>query len=298
MYNEMRVCSKLAGCTEKALILGSFLFVLLTSCVKTSTPESKQPRGTLFIIGGGSRDSSLMEQLINVSGWQPGDWISIAPMSSRWDSAYISMNLEFQHYTRSNIRCIRIDSNTVKSSLTLDSMRKSKIIYLNGGDQSIFMMHIKGTDFKKAIKEAYDKGATVAGTSAGAALMSERMLTGNQLKDKEYTSAIPVIWRNNVEVVEGLGLLDSVMIDQHFIVRSRNNRLISAVLDNQKLVGIGIDESTAIIVQGDTATVVGDSQVMVYQRPNQVRYSGENLIGAKDMLFSIHLPGDKFRIRR
>ena len=72
------------------------------------------------------------------------------------------------------------------------------------------------------------------------------MMTGNQLRDKEYSSAVPVIWRNNIEIVEGLGLLDSVIVDQHFIVRSRNNRLLAAVLDNPKLEGIGIDESTAI----------------------------------------------------
>jgi cyanophycinase len=285
-------------------IFSSMLFVgvlstLLLSCGKeTSTTKANQSQGTLFIIGGGSRDSALMVQLIKESGWKDGDWISICPMSSRWDSAFISMNDEFKFYTKSNIRCIRVDSNTVKNPVTLDSLRKSKIIYLNGGDQSIFMMHIAGTDFKKAINEAYENGATIAGTSAGAALMSENMLTGEQKKQKKYASAIPVLWQNNVEIVEGLGFLDSVIVDQHFIVRSRHNRLMSAVLDNPKLMGIGIDESTAIIVRGDSAIVAGESVVMVYSNPKGITKRGENVVSAKSLDLNIYQAGDKFRVNR
>lgn len=286
-----KTIAKLVACGFAAFLL---------NCSKPTKPATVDtlPKGTLFIIGGGSRDSALMEELIKISGWKPGDWISIAPMASRWDSAYISINNEFRFYTRSNIRCIRIDSNTVKNPVVLDSMRKSKIIYLNGGDQSVFMMHIQGTEFKKIINEAYSEGATIAGTSAGAALMSERMLTGNQIKIKEYASAIPVIWRDNVEVTEGLGFLDSVIIDQHFIVRSRTNRLLSSVLTNPGFDGIGIDESTAIIVNGDSARVAGESQVLVYQSPESITKSGENLIGTNGLKLSIYLPGDNFRIKR
>lgn len=273
--------------------------ILLFACDKPSTTkETSSKQGTLFIIGGGSRDSALMVQLIKESGWKEGDWISICPMSSRWDSAYLSMNDEFRFYTKSNIRCIRVDSNTVKNPVTLDSLRKSKIIYLNGGDQSIFMMHIKGTDFKKAINEAYENGATIAGTSAGAALMSENMLTGNQKKQKEYASAIPVLWQNNVEIVEGLGFLDSVIVDQHFIIRSRHNRLMSALLDNPKLIGIGIDESTAIIVRGDSATVAGESVVMVYSNPKGITKRGADVMSAKSLDLNMYLAGERFLVKR
>lgn len=289
-------------CRVKKSLFASFLMafaaILIFGCQPRFAKEVHSAQGTLFIIGGGNRDSTLMEQLVIVSGWKEGDWIAICPMASRWDSAFTSMNNEFKFYTRSNIRCIRVDSVTVKNPATLDSLRKSKIIYLNGGDQSIFMMHIKGTDFKKAINEAYENGATIAGTSAGAALMSERMLTGNQKKQTKYASAIPVIWQNNVETVEGLGFLDSAIIDQHFIVRSRHNRLISAVLDNPKMMGIGIDESTAIIVRGDSATVAGESQVLVYSNPQGITKRGANSVGANAVQLNIYLAGNRFWIKR
>lgn len=282
-----------------AILFAGILLTLLSSCNKETSPAKvNQSKGTLFIIGGGSRDSALMVQLIKESGWKEGDWISICPMSSRWDSAYISMNNEFKMYTQSNINCIRIDSNTVKNPITLDSLRKSKIVYLNGGDQSIFMMHIKGTEFKKAINEAYENGATIAGTSAGAALMSENMLTGEQKKQKKYASAIPVVWQNNMEIVEGLGFLDSVIVDQHFIVRSRHNRLMSSILDNPKLMGIGIDESTAIIVKGDSATVAGESVVMVYSNPKGITKRGADVMSAQSLQLNMYLAGDRFWVKR
>ncbi len=282
----------------------SFLLLLMATLLwdcqdnRPDTSGQSSPSGTLFIIGGGSRDSLLMEELIQVSEWKEGDWISVVTLNTRWDSAYISMNNEFQFYTRSSVKCIRIDSNTVKNPVTLDSMRKSKIIYLNGGDQNRLMHHIQGTDFKKIINEAYEQGATIAGTSAGAALMSELMITGEQLKPHDYRGANPVIWKDNVEVKEGLGFLDSVIVDQHFIVRSRSNRLLSVVLDHPKYDGIGIDESTAIIVKGDTATVTGEGQVLVYYGPASVKTAGDQLIGTDKMMLSVFLPGDKFRIRR
>lgn len=218
-------------------------------------------------------------------------------MASRWDSAYLSMNNEFRFYTKSDIRCVRVDSNTVKHDAVLDSLRMSRIIYLNGGDQSVFMKHITGTNFKKAINQAYREGALIVGTSAGAALMSEQMITGNQLEPRKYTSAVPVIHANNMEIAEGLGFLHSVIIDQHFVVRSRSNRLLSVVLDHPGVDGIGIDESTAIVVRDGKARVIGLGQVLVYHSPPNVTRGKDNLIGTSEMKLSVFLPGDEFPIR-
>ncbi len=267
-------------------------------CAQPQTGDMELlPKGTLVIIGGGSRDSTIMQEVIRLSGWKRGDWIAIASMASRWDSAYLSMNNEFRFYTKSDIRCVRVDSNTVKHDAVLDSLRKSRIIYLNGGDQSVFMKHITGTNFKKTINQAYREGALIVGTSAGAALMSEQMITGNQLEPRKYTSAVPVIHANNMEIAEGLGFLHSVIIDQHFVVRSRSNRLLSVVLDHPGVDGIGIDESTAIVVRDGKARVIGLGQVLVYHSPPNVTRGKDNLIGTSEMKLSVFLPGDEFPIR-
>jgi len=72
----------------------------------------------------------------------------------------------------------------------------------------------------------------VGGTSAGAAVMSKRMITGNQLRDTAYASTFPVLLDSNLELKEGLGLLDSVFVDMHFVTRSRYNRLIEAIIEH------------------------------------------------------------------
>jgi cyanophycinase len=106
------------------------------------------------------------------------------------------------------------------------------------------------------LRERYKAGVVFGGTSAGAAIMSERMITG----EGDFT----VIDSAKVEVRPGLGLLPGVIIDQHFIKRQRHNRLFGLVLTHPEERGVGIDEGTAILVEdGRKALVVGSSQVML-----------------------------------
>jgi cyanophycinase len=152
------------------------------------------------------------------------------------------------------------------------------------------------TAVHKAIQKAYTNGATIAGTSAGAAVMSRDMITGSELTDTSYYSTFRKIHSNNIEIKEGLGLLTSAVIDQHFIVRSRYNRLISALARYPFYCCIGIDEATAIIVQGNKVKVVGESQVIVMRKPDQLKITSKGLIKWKDIQFSIYTDGDEFTI--
>ena len=97
-----------------------------------------------------------------------------------------------------------------------------------------------------------------------------------------------------VLVAAGLGLLTNASIDQHFIVRSRYNRLLSAIAKYPDLTCIGIDEATAIIVTGNQVKVVGESQVVVMKRPVGLKVTDKGLIKMKDLSFSIYTSGDSF----
>jgi len=105
------------------------------------------------------------------------------------------------------------------------------------------------------IRDRYQHGAIVGGTSAGAAIMSAAMITGE--------ADLQSITAGKTEIADGLGLWPEVIVDQHFLKRQRMNRLISAVLDRRTLVGVGIDESTAVIVHGASFDVIGKSSVVV-----------------------------------
>ena len=284
------------------LLLLLAIGTLFTACSeqseKTETAAAGEyPKGKLFIIGGGDRGDSLMMDLIVASGWKPGDLITTITLPSGWgDSAYIWLNNDFKKLTGQN--CVKFDSAAVHVPEKLDSLRKSKIIFISGGDQAVMMRLIKGTAIKEAINEAYQNGALIGGTSAGASIQSERMITGEGLVDTVYESTFDNIWKGNLELVEGLGLLDSVIIDQHFVARSRYNRLLCAVIENKGFQCIGIDEGTAILVSQGMAEVVGVSQVIEVAAPISVDMSRDTLLTAKQIHINIYAPGDKFPIKQ
>lgn len=269
------------------------LLMVVYSSSKAQT-TSKIPKGTLFIIGGGDISDSLRREILTTAGWKKGDMIAAVTLASTWDSAFLYTNDVFKKLTGQD--CINIDSATIHNPLTLDSLKKAKIIYLGGGDQDRFMNLIKGTSVKQIIKQSYYNGALIAGTSAGASVMSEKMITGNSTRDKEYSATFREIYTGNLEVKEGLGLLDSVIIDQHFVVRSRYNRMLTAVMDYPAYQCIGINESTAIIVNKGKARVTGESQVILFSNPKE-RKVNEGYLGAQSIVISVLLPGDKFAIK-
>jgi cyanophycinase len=117
------------------------------------------------------------------------------------------------------------------------------------------MAALGDTGFPAIIRERYQAGSTVGGTSAGAAVLSGVMLTG----DADLT----VIQQANTKTADGLNLWPGSIVDQHFVKRQRFNRLLSAVLDRPTLVGIGVDESTAAILSQNTLEVVGQGNVVV-----------------------------------
>ncbi len=255
------------------------------------------PKGALFIIGGGDRGDSLMQAMLDAAGWKPGDLITAITLPSGWgDSAYIWLNNDFKKLTGQN--CVKFDSAAVNIPEKLDSLSKSKVIFISGGDQNKMMQLIAGTPIKQIIQDAYKNGAMISGTSAGASIQSEHMLTGDGRIDTVYSGTYTILWRGNLDLAEGLGLLDSVIIDQHFVARSRYNRLLSAVIENPAMQCVGIDEGTAILVKNGQATVYGVSQVVTFSAPEEITHTSDTLLTAKDIRISIYAKGESFPIKQ
>lgn len=264
-----------------------------------SAPASAQlPKGKLFIIGGGSRPDAMVERIIKEAGLAQGGYGVILPMSSEDpDSSVWYASQQFLRRGINTVYGVNFRKGQTYSSAKLDSVRNAKLIYITGGDQMRFMSIVQGTEIAKAIHDAYNRGALVGGTSAGAAVMSKVMITGNELKHPEYSSTFRNIEEQNIEVKEGLGFIDNAIIDQHFVRRSRYNRLISAIIEYPHLKGIGIDEATAILVTGNSAEVVGDSQVIVFENPKRSKAVKSGKLSAKGIVMNIYLAGEKFRLK-
>ena len=258
-----------------------------------------QPKGNLFIIGGGDRSLQLIQKLVSTAQLSAKDYIVVLPMATvEPDTAYYYIKTELEQACSNTIANLNFTKKDTSNKKWLDSLQHAKLIFITGGDQSRFMDVAGHTPIQQAILKAYNAGSTIAGTSAGAAMMSSHMLTGNHLLgDTSYHETFRQLRDKNIEIQEGLGLLTSAIIDQHFIVRSRYNRLLSALAKYPRLPCIGIDESTAIIVHGKNVTVTGESEVILFSDLKNLRITKQGYIKFDDVKMSVYTEGDHFQLK-
>jgi cyanophycinase len=197
-----------------------WLPLLLLFLVNISFSQSKKSTGKLFIIGGGDRPDAMVERIISEAGLLQGGYAVILPMSSEDpDSAVYYAKQQFLKRGFTKVYGLNFKKGETLNQQRVDSIRKAKLVYISGGDQVRFMNVVAGTDIEKAIHDVYDGGGMVGGTSAGAAVMSRVMITGNELKHPDYASTFENIEAENIETKQGLGLLQKVIVDQHFVKR-------------------------------------------------------------------------------
>lgn len=169
----------------------------------------------------------------------------------------------------------------------------AQAVFFTGGDQMKITSQIGDTPIFKRIREIYDEGGLIAGTSAGAAIMCETMLVEGGDEESHTIGG-------SVRMAPGLGLIDGVIIDQHFTERGRIGRLIGCVAQNPKNLGIGIDEQTAIVVErGNGFYVLGSGAVYVIDGTG-VTYStiAEEAMNKTMSIYDMHVhmlsQGDRF----
>jgi cyanophycinase len=259
---------------------------------------SQNSQGSLFIIGGGARPASLLNAMIEEAELKNGGYAIVLPMSSAQTEAAMESGIK-QLVDLGITAVVGFDfkKGATPSSSKIDSLKNAKLIYISGGSQSRFMNVVESTDIEKAIWDCYNNGGTIAGTSAGAAVMSEKMINGEQVLYPDAESGFRVIEKGNTALVQGLGLIKTAIIDQHFVKRSRHNRLMTLAIEHPELKCIGIDESTAIVVKGNQARVVGLSQVLVYDGSKGKTKNQGNKLGMKGMQLNVYLSGDTFKIK-
>ena len=278
------------------------LSALLLACAAVSAFGGEAPQGHLFIIGGGHRGPELMKEYIRLAGGPAHANILVLPMASGdGDTTGMEMAAEFRDLGVASARSLFITRAQAMTPEILDQFRGVTGVYFTGGDQVRITRELVGTPVQAKLKELYRSGVVIGGTSAGAAIMSKVMLTGDERLNKDTVNGFVFIRRNNVVVVDGLGFLETVIVDQHFIRRKRLNRLISVVLEHDPHVGVGIDEATAVIVSPDsTFRVMGNGSVMVLDasQTEHIRDDEKGNMGFDGMRMHVLLDGDEFDMRQ
>jgi len=280
----------------KVIILKTLLVVLITLFF-ICLPLQAGGKGHLMIIGGGEQLPSMVEKFISLAGGKDTRIVIIPMASGNPLEAALDKKSQLEEYGVKNVRFVICNKQSADTDSNLAALSDARAIYFTGGDQSLLTAALLGTKLLQKIHDIYDNGGLVGGTSAGAAVMSKLMITGNELRNPDSSRAFIKIQKDNIEVTEGFGFVTSAIIDQHAVRRKRQNRLISLVLENPSLLGFAIDESTALIVlPGDIYEVFGEYTVVVYdasEATNIMTDKNDNL-AAQNIRMHILKSGDKY----
>ncbi|HEY0671419.1 MAG TPA: cyanophycinase [Longimicrobiales bacterium] len=258
-----------------------------------ATAAQAQSRGTLIIMGGGPWHDEVQQRFVELSGGAKGT-ILVLPMASQSSDSGRASVKGWQELG-ANARALVVNREEAMRADTAALFNGVTGIWFGGGDQSRLTAAIAGTPVEAAIRNRYLKaGAVVGGTSAGAAVMSRMMITGDERRfggnrpPSDSSQAFITIDRDNVITTEGFGYVDNAIIDQHFVRRRRHNRLISLVLEHPQLIGAGIDESTALEVRPDGRwRVLGESVVVIYDARRARIGNGQSVLGASDVVMHV-----------
>ena len=283
-------------------ILSLFLFFSISSCNgvldgetgSVASVQTSGAEGNLVIVGGGPRPLSIMNKIVELS---PDSTMIIIPMASSIpDTVGFEQGEQFLGYGAKSIEVLMLTETDKTSEEIAEKIRTAGGIWFSGGDQNRLMEYLGDGILIDAIHDAYRNGAVISGTSAGAAVMSRVMITGDESRPDEYRS-FATIHQDNIVTTTGIGLVTNMIIDQHFVRRSRMNRLISALLDHPEEYAAGIDEATALWVKPNGEyEVLGESQVILMKDGVSQDGAPGDLHAASGMEFHVLSPGSTFCI--
>ncbi|HEX4769386.1 MAG TPA: cyanophycinase [Bryobacteraceae bacterium] len=221
-----------------------------------STPCS--PLGTLIVIGGHERKEGGNPIMRSIADRARSGKLVIATLASdEPDEQWTEYRQVFRECGVQNIE--QFDTRTREEALrvTPDFFDQNTTVFFAGGNQLKITRSFGGTALCDRLREIYRQGATIAGTSSGASVMTEVMMAGGQSNSSHEEG-------DSLQLAPGLGFISGVIIDQHFAERGRIGRLLGAVAENPRLLGIGIDEDTALVIKGHhEAEVIGSGAVYV-----------------------------------
>jgi len=227
------------------------LFLALSLLGATHGPG----KGALVIVGGGEIGSEIWERFFALAGGKDQPIVFI-PTAGDADT-YSDKALEpLRKAGATNLTLLHTRDRAIADSEGfLEPLRKARGVWFNGGRQWRLADAYLGTRTERELHALVDRGGVIGGSSAGATIIGSFMVRG-------------AVSGNTVMVapdhVQGMGFLTDSAIDQHLITRHREKDLVSVIDERPKLLGIGLDESTAIIVLRNQFEVVGKSRIAIY----------------------------------
>lgn len=259
----------------------------------------EKSQGHLIIIGGAEdkdNECTILKKVVELSGKRESKITIITAASQdpvELGHTYIKV---FKKLGVEDVVALDISSRleAQRQDIT-DRILNSTGIFFTGGDQLRITSILGGSRVYHALHSVYKRGVLIAGTSAGASVMSDTMIVGGDGDEAPKGNAI--------NMAPGMGLLEEVVIDQHFAQRGRIGRLLLAVAQNPHVIGVGIDEDTAILVNPDATFSVIGSQTVTVVDGSSVEFTNVSELKVGDSLSmlgaKIHVlsGGNKFNLQ-
>ncbi len=212
--------------------------------------------GPLVVVGGGDRPAPAMRRFFEWAGGPKARILVVAWASGEPLGSFEGVQDDLAPLNPASLTMAPLPPLDAEArALFLSLLKDATGVFFGGGDQARIMNVLADPQLLAAVRARHRAGVVFGGTSAGAAVMSRMMITG----DGDFTT----IDATKVVTREGLGLIPGVIVDQHFLQRSRQNRLFGLVLAHPQQLGVGIDEDAAILVSSGRAEVVGGSVMLV-----------------------------------
>ena len=230
---------------------------LLLLALHTSS-DIGPPRGALVIVGGGALGKEIVDRFIALAGGvdAPIVLIPTAEGSSQYDDAYLQKSFLIKAGCKRVTLLHTKDRAVADSAAFVEPLRKARGVWFVGGRQWRLVDSYLHTRTQREIVKLLRRGGVVGGTSAGATIQGSYLVRGAR-EGNELMMA--------PGYEEGMGLLRNAAIDQHLLTRKRERDMIPVIAKHPSLLGIGLDESTAIVVRRNGFEVIGKSKVAIYE---------------------------------
>ena len=254
--------------------------------IYTTGPE----KGTLMVVGGGALDKKIWQRFIELAGGSNAAIIVIPTAGGK--NKYNDNDggaAQLRKYGATNVTVIHTNErNIANSDAFVQPLLKANAVWFSGGRQWRLVDAYKGTKAEKLFWEVLNRGGVIGGTSAGATIQGSYLARGDTKNNQ--------IMMGDHEM--GFGFIKNIAIDQHLLARNRQFDMFNILDERPELLGIGLDESTAIIVQGNEFEVIGKSYIVVFDGSFWSREGSElkNLPSANNLFYFLR-PGDRYDLR-
>lgn len=235
---------------------------------------SEKKLGKLVIIGGAEDkegDCKILREFVRLSGGMQAHIVVMTVATGLPGEVGAQYRDIFNRLGVESVRIVDTDRREDASDAkALEAIQNATGVFFTGGNQARITELLKDTELDATLHKRFAEGVVIAGTSAGAAMMPDVMIVEGE---PETNPRVEV-----AKMDTGMGFLPGVVIDQHFAQRGRLGRLISAVVQQPVILGFGIDENTAIVVDGNQVEVIGEGSVTVLDVENIEHTNVDNLL--------------------